>query len=214
MELHESMITPPRKKNYFDNDAVTKAILEYKEGLALGKDNIRLLHPYTLQIQQLVRGVINTHKIYRWWNDLDELIQEGMLAVYSSFQRFDPVKGTAFNYLSITVKNHLKNWTQSKNKKSWITGEFNDEIFEEEGQSHTDDMMTIERLFFEVKIPENLEHILMAIMNTITKDRIYNKRDVIKQLLKAGHSKKDIEATFTELENHFGTFMVDNDETE
>ena len=190
------------KKNYFDNEAVTKAILEYKEFLEKGTDKVEILHPYTSQIQQLVKGVINTHKIYRWWHDVDELVQEGMVAIYSSFKRFNPEKGTAFNYLSIVAKQHLKNWTQTRNKKAFQTSEFQDDIY----NSHTvaEDTTTIEQLFFEVEVPVELEKTLAAIVEVITRQKIHNKRDIIKYLFRQGYLKKDIDNVFKQLEIHFG----------
>ena len=56
------------KNNYFDNDTIQTAIVEYKRKLEEEQiDDVTIMHPYTNQIQQLIRAVINTHKIYRFW---------------------------------------------------------------------------------------------------------------------------------------------------
>ena len=192
-----------KKKNYFNNEEVTEAILEYNEYLKQGVDKIELLHPYTTQIQQLVRGVINTHKIYRWWNDTDELVQEGMVAIYASFKRYNPEKGTAFNYLSIVAKQHLKNWTQQRNKKNFLTNEYNDEIHQEMSGGYSESV-NLEHLFLDVEVDYDLESTLEAIARIISVDKIFNRRDIIKQLSRNGYDKKDINEVFTQLKLHFG----------
>lgn len=193
-----------KKKNYFDNETVTAAIKEYQKGLAEGRDDIHLIYPYTEQIQMLVRGVINTHKIYRWWNDVDELMQEGMLAIYSSLKRFNPEKGTAFNYLSIVAKQHLKNWTQNKNKKAWNTSEYNDEIYQHSDVAAFDEHLMLQEMLTEMDVDESLETVLEGILDSISKQKLYNKRDITKYLLRQGYPKKDIDSIFNELEDHFG----------
>jgi len=195
------------RKLYFDNESITAAIVEYnRQFTEEGKDNIVVIYPFTNQIQLLVRGVINTHKIYRWWNDVDELVQEGMVAVYTSLRRFNPEKGTAFNYLSIVAKQHLKNWTQQKNKKKFLTSEYNDELYQNESDPSLElqDTMALQYLFLDVEVHPDLEKTLEAISNAICKDKIFNKRDVVKQLSRAGYEKKNISAVFIVLENHFG----------
>ena len=192
-----------KKKNYFNNDDVTAAILEYKDYLEKGENRIYILHPYTEQIQKLVRGVINTHKIYRWWDDVDELVQEGMLAIYASFKRFDPEKGTAFNYLSIVAKQHLKNWTQTRNKKAWNTFEFQEDLYEEKVEfepGKTEGFMVMENVLHMVDVPIELEKTLEAIVGCVVLDGLDNKRDIVKHLTKQAWIKEDVDAVFAVLE--------------
>jgi hypothetical protein len=196
---------PPKKKNYFDNNAVEKALLQFQKTMdENSRGDTTLLEPFTEQIQTLVKIVINVHKIYRFHNDLDELVQEGLVAVYSSFGRFDPSKGTAFNYLSITVKNHLKNWTQSKNKKAWVTVEFNDTIYDAGEDSITDGFYIHEALS-QVSLEPKYDPIMDDIINLISNDKIYNKRDIIKQLIRNGWDRSEIEVVYNAMEEHFGT---------
>jgi|CXWL01.1.fsa_nt_gi DNA-directed RNA polymerase specialized sigma subunit len=200
-------------KNYFDNDAVTKAILKYQKSLKEGNNDIHHIYPYTTQIQQLVKGVINTHKIYRWWDDVDELIQEGMLAIYSSFKRFDSTKGTAFNYLSIVVKQHLKNWTQNKNKKMWNTSELQEEIYIDEETTSTpmEDMVALQQVFFELELPQQFDVLVEFLLNSIVNEKILNRRDLVKQMLKEGFPKKDVDDVFNVLTTKFGGLFYDKD---
>lgn len=186
-------------KNYFDNEQVTTAILKYQESLREGRNDIYLIHPYTGQIQQLIKGVINTHKIYRWWDDLDELIQEGMLAIYSSFKRYDHTKGSAFNYLSIVVKQHLKNWTQSKNKKNWNTSELQEEIYIDENHVTTpmEDMIALQQMFFEIDLPSKFDLLTESLLDSIVNEKILNRRDLIKHMTQEGFPRKDVEEIFS-----------------
>lgn len=196
------------KKNYFDNEAITKAILEYQVSIKSGKENITLLYPYTLQIKGLINGVINTHKIYRWWNDRNELEQEGMVAVLVSLKRFNPEKGTAFNYLSIVAKQHLKNWTQSKNKKDWITDELNEEIYQDDDNEESKDKSTLQQpvsledLLHESNNNPDYEIIIDDIVQAVKINKLSNKRDIVKFLQKK-HNKQDIDKVFKKLGTHF-----------
>lgn len=190
-----------KQKLYFDDEAVTKAILAYQASLKHGKNDIHLIHPYIEQIQALVRGVINTHKIYRWWNDTDELVQEGVMAIMIAIRRFNPKYGTAFNYLSIVAKQHLKNWTQSRNKKNWVTDELNEEIYQED--VHVDRTFAIEDIFTSIEVSDKLAPVLEEISKIIIEDKIYNKRDIVSHLVKNGRSKTDINAVFAVLKDHY-----------
>ncbi|MEM4326468.1 MAG: sigma factor [Candidatus Pacearchaeota archaeon] len=197
------------KKYYFDNDSITKAIRQYQKELKKGNDDISILYPYTKQIESLIRGVINTHKINRWWPDSDELVQEGMVAVLASLKRFRPSKGTAFNYLSIVAKQHLKNWTQSKNKKNWSTFELNEQAYLENTDyiKSAEDFILLEEMFHEVDVPAEIEPVLEAIMFSIVKEKIHNKRDIIKNLFARGFEKAKIDIAFSKLSEHFGEFV-------
>jgi RNA polymerase sigma factor (sigma-70 family) len=197
------------KNNYFNNDEVEKAIKEYRKAVKKNPDsteNIEILYPYTDQFQKLVRGVINVHKIYRFHNDLDELCQEGIMALYASFDRFDPSKGTAFNYFSITVKNHLKNWTQTKNKKEWATQEFNEVIYDNHDMSDNSfSIYTLQERIANVDIPEDLFDLMERIIEIIFNDKVYHKRDAVKFLLREGWDREDIDKIYAALEKEFET---------
>ena len=194
------------KNNYFDNKAIEAIIKKYQNSVKEDENNkgdMTIVHPYTSQFQQLVKAVINTHKIYRFHNDIEELSQEGLSALFSSLRRFDPTKGTAFNYLSIVVKQHLKNWTQSKNKKEWVTGELNEETYD----GHYDDIYdvyAIKESLSQLDVEGEQEIILERIISLITNDKVAYKRDIVKVLLAEGWARDDINSVYTKLEEKFG----------
>lgn len=198
---HGDCLMTKKSKLYFENEAVTKAILLYQQGLKHGRDDIHLIYPYTEQLQALVKGVINTHKLYRWWNDTDELVQEGVMAIMIAIKRFNPKYGTAFNYLSIVAKQHLKNWTQSRNKKNWVTDELNEEIYQDE--TNSDSMYVIEDIFASIEVSEKLAPVLDDISRIIIEEKIFNKRDIVSHLVKNGRSKSDITAVFAVLKDRY-----------
>ena len=125
---------------YFDNDAIESAIREYQRKLyEEGVRDYSVIEPYLEQIRSLIRIIINTYKIYRFYEDVDELEQEAMVAIIESLDRIDFAKGTAFNYFSFVAKNHLKAWTQRLNKKRYVTREYNPKTDgEEEDEEHHD----------------------------------------------------------------------------
>lgn len=190
---------------YFDNKAVEEALAKYKISLDNDpnkKGDATILHPYTDQIQHLVRGVINVHKIYRFHSDVEELIQEGMVAIYASFKRFNPEKGSAFNYLSIVVKQHLKNWTQTKNRKDWLTSEYQDQLYIPEATGINERAAT-EDILTSPDMPEKFGKIIDDMIIVVGEQGIYHKRDIIKALVLRGWPRKDIENTYIKLEKQF-----------
>lgn len=195
-------MTKKPKKNYFDNDAVTEAILAYQKSLKEGRNDVHLIYPYTTQIQQLIRGVINTHKIYRFWPDVDELVQEAFTAIMTAIRRYKPGSGTAFNYLSIVAKQHLKNWTVTRNKKRALMSEFNDEIYLDEATEAPAE--SFKDLLEDLPIPPHLEATFEAIVEAIEQHQIHSKRDIVRQLtLRGDFDAALIQETFEILEEIF-----------
>lgn len=184
-------------KFYFDNIAVQEAILAYQQS----KD-IRIMYKYTEQLTALIRGVINTHKIYRFHNDVKELIQEAFVALYAALPRFDPTKGTAFSYLSIVVKQYLKNWTRSQNNKAFRTLEFKDTYYNDtDQQSHT---LPLDEIFKTGSLPPKYDGLIEALTEGVTVERINNYQDMVKWLQKKGWTVKDIKAAFSILKKEYG----------
>ena len=182
-------------------------MLKYQEGLKNGVDDPTIMYPFTSQLQQLIRAVIFSHKIQRFHNDLNELEQEAMVEVYASFKRFNADKGSAFNYFSFVTKQHLKNWTQTKNKKDWKTSEYNDIIYTSNASSEIDDQFAFEDMLSSINISPELEVILQAIIDVISTHKIYNKRDIIKYLTQEGYQRKDINTVFKKLSKHFDEWV-------
>lgn len=99
--------------HYFNNDLITAAVLEFQ---AIGDRSV--LEPHTKAFQDLVNGVINTHGVWRFWQDRAELESEGFRTVLECLERYDEKGGTSlFSYLSIAVKFRLRNWTRSENHR-------------------------------------------------------------------------------------------------
>lgn len=189
------------KRNYFNNDEIQPAIIKYQE-----TGDIRSLDKYTSSFQQLVKAIINTHKFYRFHSDRNELEQEGMVELIAALKRFDPTRGTAFNYLSIVVKNHIKNWTKSRNKKDWVTDEYNDVLYKSEKQAAFDEFALVD-MFSDVEVPLHLEPLLERIVTIITKMKIFYKRDIIKFLVREGWPRPDIDTVYKCLEEKFEDFL-------
>lgn len=190
---------------YFHNKEVQEGIREYHRSIKSDPKeigNMRILDPFQTQFTQLVKGVINVHKLNRFHNDYDELVQEGLLALYGALKRFDPDKGIAFNYLSIVVKQHIKNWTQSKNKKDWKTGEFNESVYDNDSFSHFDEMALHETIG-QVEVASHLDPLLDDISELIIKEKIQNRRDMVKCLTKRGWKKEEISDVYESLEKTF-----------
>lgn len=68
---------------------------------------------------KLIYGMIYNQK-YRFWRfgDLEELFQEGRLAILSSIHKrqFNPERGSVFNFFSTVVAKNLMNYTKKQNK--------------------------------------------------------------------------------------------------
>ena len=68
---------------------------------------------------KLIYGMIYNQK-YRFWRfgDIDELFQEGRLAIISSIHKrqFNPERGSIFNFFSTVVAKNLMNYTKKQNK--------------------------------------------------------------------------------------------------
>jgi len=68
---------------------------------------------------KLIYGMIYNQK-YRFWRfgDIDELFQEGRLAIISSIHKkqFNPDRGSIFNFFSTVVAKNLMNYTKKQNK--------------------------------------------------------------------------------------------------
>lgn len=189
-----------KKKLYFDNDTITDVLLKCKEA-----EDKTLLHQYTDQIVKLVKGIIYTHKIYVWWDDFDELVQEGVLAIYSAALRFNPEKGTAFNYLSIVVKQHLINWTRTRNRKKWAAPvEFDDNLYMSDDLIAVDEHIAFEEIFSSIDVPDDLAPVFDAISECISKGKVFSKRDISRYLVREGYDRSKVMKVFELLEGYYG----------
>ena len=100
---------------YFDNKAAQELIKQYKAELdPVKKKNLR--DEIMLRVKDIVNGIIFTHE-FTAFEPYDDLLQEALLASMVALERFDPEKGTAFNYFSLVAKKSLTYYTL-KNKKN------------------------------------------------------------------------------------------------
>jgi len=100
---------------YFDNAHIQGLIRRYKTI----EDPIvkqRLREDILAAVRDIVNGIIFTHRFIAF-EPYDDLVQEAMIACIVALERFDPEKGTAFNYFSLVAKKALTYYTL-KNRKN------------------------------------------------------------------------------------------------
>jgi hypothetical protein len=107
-------------RKYFDEDLFRKTLEEYKKTLvfrdkAIVSKNDKLETNLVLQVEKIVNAIIIVYRYYIF-EDYDDLKQHALNACYTNFLKFDPTKGTAFNYYSIIAKISLLNYTDRKQK--------------------------------------------------------------------------------------------------
>jgi hypothetical protein len=107
-------------KQYFDETLFRETLTKYKETLIIrdGKiasRNEELERSLVKQIEKIVNAIIIVYRYYLF-EDYEDLKQHALNACFTNFLKFDPAKGTAFNYFSIISKISLLNLTQRKQK--------------------------------------------------------------------------------------------------
>lgn len=108
-------------RNYFNELQCQEMLTQYKEtavvdseGIVIEKDDC-VEKNLVKTIEKIVVAIINTHHYYVF-EDYGDLKQHALSACYKNFLKFDPSKGTAFNYFSIISKMSLLNYTTRKKK--------------------------------------------------------------------------------------------------
>lgn len=95
-------------------------LLEYqktsikRDGIVIQKDTL-LEGKIVKEVMKIVNAIIVVYRYYIF-EDSDDLMQHGMKACYENFMKFDPHKGTAFNFFSIIAKISLLNYTDRRQK--------------------------------------------------------------------------------------------------
>lgn len=107
-------------KQYFSEALFRETLTKYKETLIIrdGKiasRNEELERSLVKQIEKIVNAIIIVYRYYLF-EEYEDLKQHALNACFSNFMKFDPAKGTAFNYFSIISKISLLNLTQRKQK--------------------------------------------------------------------------------------------------
>lgn len=109
-----------KARNYFDEETVKAMLLEYQEK-AVVRDKTVIIKDEILEakivkeVMKIVNAIIVVYRYYIF-EDSDDLMQHGMKACYENFMKFNPEKGTAFNFFSIIAKISLLNYTDRRQK--------------------------------------------------------------------------------------------------
>lgn len=125
--------------NYFNEPEVKQWCVAYQQAPEEERNQIYKDH-LAKPIDLLIKGVINTHKLYKW-DGWDEAYSIGLETALNSLQNFDATKGfKLFSYLSISVKRSIMFSTlrnkDARNNASLEVQNFetpeNDDIFQED----------------------------------------------------------------------------------
>lgn len=109
-----------KARNYFNEEVVRDMLLEYQKTV-VKRDKVIIIKDapleakITKEVMKIVNAIIVVYRYYIF-EDTDDLMQHGMKACYENFVKFDPVKGTAFNFFSIIAKISLLNYTDRRQK--------------------------------------------------------------------------------------------------
>jgi len=112
-----------KTKNYFNEQEFQTMLFEYQGVTTCHPDDIKhvlitdrkLERKLLKEIKKIVNAIIIVYRYYIF-EDYDDLMQHGIHACYTNFMKFNPEKGTTFNYFSIIAKISLLNYTDRKKK--------------------------------------------------------------------------------------------------
>lgn len=114
----EEILKTTRK--YFDEDHFRSVLADYKKSLVFRDEKVvskdeKLEYDLVKQVEKIVNAIIIVYRYYIF-EDYEDLRQHALNACFMNFLKFDPTKGTAFNYYSIISKISLLNYTDRKQK--------------------------------------------------------------------------------------------------
>lgn len=123
--MTETKAKKPKSNNYFDEELVSKMILEYQhtavreidsEGVevVVWKDLV-LEKKIMIEVIKIVKAIIQVYRYYIF-EDYDDCLQHGSMSCYQNFMKWTPPKGTCFNFFSIISKRSLLNYTDRRKK--------------------------------------------------------------------------------------------------
>lgn len=108
------------KKNYFNEEEFQEKLKEYqrtavvREGVAVQKDE--KIEAYLVnEVGKIVNAIIMVYRYYIF-EDYEDLKQHALQACYTNFLKFNPNKGTCFNYFSLISKMSLLNYTSRRQR--------------------------------------------------------------------------------------------------
>lgn len=167
---------------YFDNKDVQGKIRTYLiEENATTRQVLR--DDILSHVKDIINGIIFTHK-FTAFEPYDDLLQEASLACLIALERFNPDKGTAFNYFSLVAKKSLTYYTL-KNRKNRNNYPIDDFAFYLHNQDELTDL-DIESLIDQLRIYfTDSKYKKLAALNDILEKylkqkRKFNKRDWFK----------------------------------
>lgn len=105
-------------RKYFNEEHFRQTLEAYKKSLLFRDDKIvskdeKLEYDLVKQVEKIVNAIIIVYRYYIF-EDYEDLKQHALNACFSNFLKFNPEKGTAFNYYSIIAKISLLNYTDRK----------------------------------------------------------------------------------------------------
>lgn len=109
-----------KARNYFDEASFQIMLKQYQETTVM-RDKVAIIKDEVLEqklikeILKIVNAIIMVYR-YHIFEDYEDLRQHALQACYTNFMKFNPKKGTCFNYFSIISKISLLNYTDRRKK--------------------------------------------------------------------------------------------------
>ncbi len=174
---------------YFNNPNVQNLIFQYKAAQLEEAENENAPSAQPLKdeilshVKNIVNGIIFTHK-FTAFEPYDDLMQEAMLACIVALERFNPEKGTAFNYFSLVAKKSLTYYTlrNRRNRNNYNIDDFSFYLHNQQELTDLDIETLIEQLrtyFIESKY-KKLQALNDILEKYLKQKRRFNKRDFFK----------------------------------
>jgi hypothetical protein len=107
-------------KNYFNEEEFQEQLKKYqqsavvRDGVAVQKDE-RVEAYLVTEVTKIVNAIIMVYRYYIF-EDYEDLRQHALQACYTNFLKFNPKKGTCFNYFSLISKMSLLNYTSRRQR--------------------------------------------------------------------------------------------------
>ena len=107
-------------KNYFNEEEFQENLKKYqlsaivRDGIAIQKDEVIEVYLVT-EVTKIVNAIIMVYRYYIF-EDYEDLKQHALQACYTNFLKFNPKKGTCFNYFSLISKMSLLNYTSRRQR--------------------------------------------------------------------------------------------------
>lgn len=176
---------------YFNNEHIQGLIRRYKitEDPMIGR---QLREEILAAVKNIVNGIIFTHR-FTAFEPYDDLAQEAMVACIVALERFDPEKGTAFNYFSLVAKKALTYYTlkNRKNRNNKPIEDFEFYLHHQESLTDLDIEILIEQLkvyFVDSKF-KKIRGLNDQLKKYLTQKRKFNKRDWFRYAKSMGYSQ-------------------------